>query len=48
MKRLIELQINGIRLHKFIDPNRGTGLEFIWIDVENPPEDAIGWVAKKS
>lgn len=23
------------------------GIEFIWIDTENPPSDAISWVAKK-
>jgi len=22
-------------------------IEFIWIDIENPPSDTIGWVAKK-
>ena len=22
-------------------------IEFIWIDIENPPHDAIGWVEKK-
>ena len=47
MKRLNELEINGVRLNKFKDHKRGIGLEFIWIDVENPPDDAIGWVAKK-
>lgn len=45
-KRLNEIGINGIRLIKFKDQNRGIGLEFIWIDEENPPKDAIGWVAK--
>jgi len=46
-KRLNELEINGIRLNKFKDQSRGIGLEFIWIDVDNPPEDAIGWIAEK-
>jgi len=23
-------------------------MDFIWIDVDNPPADAIGWVAKAS
>lgn len=41
--RLNELGINGIRLIRFDD--KKIGLEFIWIDVENPPEDAIGWVS---
>ncbi|WP_288455330.1 hypothetical protein [uncultured Acinetobacter sp.] len=45
-KRLNEIGINGIRLIKFKDSNKGIGLEFIWIDEENPPKDAIGWVAK--
>ena len=27
--------------------NGEIGIEFIWIDSENPPSDAIGWVAKK-
>lgn len=44
-QRLNELEINGIRLTKF--KNGEIGIEFIWIDTENPPSDAIGWVAKK-
>ena len=44
-QRLNELEINGIRLTKF--NNGEIGIEFIWIDTENPPSDAIGWVAKK-
>lgn len=44
-QRLNELEINGIRLAKF--KNGEIGIEFIWIDTENPPSDAIGWVAKK-
>lgn len=44
-QRLNELEINGIRLTKF--KNGEIGIEFIWIDTENPPHDAIGWVAKK-
>ena len=43
-KRLEELQINGIRLTKF--KNGEIGIEFIWIDINNPPKDAIGWVSK--
>lgn len=23
------------------------GIEFTWIDSENPPEDSIGWVSKR-
>ncbi len=43
-QRLDELEINGIRLSKF---KKGEiGIEFIWIDIDNPPSDAIGWVAK--
>ncbi|GMC03605.1 hypothetical protein K5E_23910 [Enterococcus thailandicus] len=45
-ERLDELGINAIRLTKFDDSNRGIGLEFIWIDIDNPPADAIGWVSK--
>ena len=45
-QRLNELEINGIRLTKF--KNGEIGIEFIWIDTENPPSDAIGWVSKKS
>ncbi|MEN0368796.1 hypothetical protein AAGY90_12660 [Staphylococcus aureus] len=42
--KLNDIGINGIRLIKFKD---GTiGLEFIWIDIENPPDDVIGWVGK--
>ena len=44
-QRLNELEINGIRLTRF--NNGEIGIEFIWIDIENPPSDAIGWVAKK-
>lgn len=44
-QRLNELEINGIRLTNF--KNGEIGIEFIWIDTENPPHDAIGWVAKK-
>lgn len=44
-QRLNELEINGIRLTKF--KNGEIGIEFIWIDTENPPRDAIGWVVKK-
>lgn len=44
-QRLNELEINGIRLIKF--ENGEIGIEFIWIDTETPPHDAIGWVAKK-
>lgn len=41
-KRLSELGINAIGLTKFDDLSRGIGLEFIWIDVDNPSRDAIG------
>ncbi len=44
-QRLNELEINGIRLTKF--NNGKIGIEFILIDTETPPNDAIGWVAKK-
>lgn len=44
-QRLNELEINGIRLTRF--NNGEIGIEFIWIDIENPPSVAIGWVAKK-
>lgn len=44
-QRLNELEINGIRLIKY--KNGEISIEFIWIDIENPPSDAIGWVAKK-
>ncbi|MCB5951114.1 hypothetical protein LI951_03445 [Enterococcus sp. BWT-B8] len=46
-QRLDELGINAIRLIKYDDNDKKIGLEFIWIDVENPPEDAIGWVSRK-
>lgn len=45
-KRLDEIGINAIRLIKYTDKNAGIGLKFIWIDENNPPNDAIGWVAK--
>ncbi|WP_285140449.1 hypothetical protein [Staphylococcus epidermidis] len=45
-KKLNDIGINGIRLVKFKDKSRGIGLEFIWIEQDNPPKDAIGWIAK--
>ncbi|MDT3995989.1 hypothetical protein RPO40_13120, partial [Mammaliicoccus fleurettii] len=45
-QKLNEIGINGLRLYKFNDKNRGIGLEFIWIDPNNPPTDAIGWISK--
>ena len=44
-KKLEALEINGIRLTKF--RNGEIGIEFIWIDTDNPPADAIGWVSRK-
>ena len=44
-QRLNELEINSNRLTKF--KNGEIEIEFIWIDTENPPIDAIGWIAKK-
>lgn len=46
-KRLEEIGINAIRLSKFKDSEKGIGLEFIWIDSENPPKDVIGWITDK-
>lgn len=45
-KRLDDLGINAIRLTKFKGKSGVIGLEFTWIDVENPPKDAIGWVSR--
>lgn len=45
--RLNEMGINGIRLTKYVD-HKSIGLEFIWIDVNDPPEDSIGWVNKSA
>lgn len=45
-EKLVDLNINAIRLTKFNNSDV-IGIEFIWIDSENPPKDAIGWVAKK-
>ena len=44
-ERLAELHINAIRFTKYVDTDE-IGIEFIWIDENNPPEDSIGWVAK--
>ena len=44
-QRLNELEINGIGSTKF--KNGEIGIEFIWIDIENPPSDTIDWGAKK-
>lgn len=44
-EKLEELGINAIRMTK--NSKRNTvDFTFIWIDPENPPKDAIGWVAK--
>ncbi|MCB4940465.1 hypothetical protein LGW97_09545 [Streptococcus mutans] len=43
--KLVELQINAIRLIKYKNDS-AIGIEFIWIDEDNPPKDAIGWVSK--
>ncbi|OFI48526.1 hypothetical protein BG261_06410 [Floricoccus tropicus] len=45
-KRLDEIGINAIRLSKFKNTERGVGIEFIWIDEKNPPNDAWGWINK--
>lgn len=45
-EKLVALNINAIRLTKFKNSDV-IGIEFIWIDADNPPQDAIGWVAKK-
>lgn len=44
-KKLESLEVNGIRLSKF--KTGEIGIEFIWIDLDNPPIDAIGWVSRK-
>ena len=44
-ERLAELHINAIRFTKYKNIEE-IGIEFIWIDENNPPKDAIGWVAK--
>ena len=53
VKKLNELEINGIRLYKIknnfnLDENseEEVHLEFIWIDVNNPPEDFLGKTVK--
>lgn len=47
-QRLDEIGINAIRLVKYKDTSRGIGLEFLWINPESPPKDAIGWVTKNN
>lgn len=44
-QKLVDLQINAIRLIKY-KKSKVISIEFTWIDIENPPADAIGWVAK--
>lgn len=44
-EKLEELQINAIRFIKYKNSEE-IGIEFIWIDKDNPPKDAIGWVSK--
>ena len=43
-QRLDELEINGIRLSKF--QKRRNWYRVYLVDIDNPPSDAIGWVAK--
>ncbi|WP_340641709.1 DNA cytosine methyltransferase [Lactococcus lactis] len=45
-KRLEELEINAIRLTKFKDSVNHIGIEFIWIDENDIPKDAVGWIKK--
>ncbi|MGH2277495.1 hypothetical protein ACRCOO_10680, partial [Streptococcus uberis] len=45
-QKLIDLHINAIRLIKYRN-SKVIGIEFTWIDIENPPKDAIGWVSNK-
>lgn len=45
-KRLNELGINAVRLSKYEKDPKIIYFEFIWIDENKPPEDAIGWVSK--
>lgn len=44
-EKLEVLGINAIRMVKN-KANKTIDVYFIWIDVENPPEDAIGWVSQ--
>ncbi|WP_232045789.1 hypothetical protein [Streptococcus porcinus] len=44
-QKLVDLQINALRLIKY-KKSQVIGIEFTWIDIENPPADAIGWVTK--
>lgn len=44
--KLVDLEINAVRLTKYRNESV-IGIEFIWIDIDSPPQDAIGWVAKK-
>lgn len=44
-ERLAELHINTIRFTKCKNIEK-IGIEFIWIDENNPSEGSIGWLAK--
>lgn len=41
-EKLFEIGINGIRLYKYKEVERGIALEFIWIDSDKLPEDFHG------
>lgn len=45
VKRLNELGINAVRLSKYEKNPKVIYFEFIWIDENKPPKDAIGWVS---
>lgn len=44
-EKLNDLGINAIRFIKNTDEHT-IDVEFFWMDLDNPPKDAIGWVAK--
>lgn len=44
-EKLMDLEINAIRLSKYKNEDV-ISMEFIWIDKDNPPADAIGWVSQ--
>lgn len=46
VKRLNELGINAVRLSKYESNPEIIYFEFIWIDENKPPKDAIGWVSQ--
>lgn len=46
-QKMYEAGVNAVRFIKYKDETKPIGVELFWMDMDNIPNDAIGWVAKK-